>query len=113
MTFEIAWFLLIRFEGDGSEGNDLQSLLPPYAPSHLSSLTLLLSPTFSPNSSISTITVRHGEAMHNIAMAKYGSAWNPSWRHLDGDGEIVWGPGSELSEKGREQARVSRPGLSV
>jgi len=51
--------------------------------------------------------------MHNIAMAKYGSAWNPSWRHLDGDGEIVWGPGSELSEKGREQARVSRPGLSV
>jgi hypothetical protein len=46
--------------------------------------------------------------MHNVAMAKYGSAWNPSWRHLDGDGEIVWGPGSELSEKGREQARVSR-----
>ena len=45
--------------------------------------------------------------MHNVAMEKYGSAWNPSWRHLDGDGEIVWGPGSELSEKGREQARVS------
>lgn len=48
---------------------------------------------------------RHGEGVHNVAEAKYGTpAWNEYWSHLYGDGELVWGPDPALTPFGEKEA---------
>lgn len=48
---------------------------------------------------------RHGEGVHNLAEAKYGTpAWNAYWSHLYGDGVLVWGPDPALTDLGVVQA---------
>ncbi|CAI5756114.1 unnamed protein product [Candida verbasci] len=48
---------------------------------------------------------RHGQAMNNIASARFSKdEWFNKWRYLGTDGEIIWGPDSELSDLGKQQA---------
>lgn len=48
---------------------------------------------------------RHGEGYHNVAEAKYGKkAWDDYWSKLSGDGELTWGPDSDLTLRGEGQA---------
>ncbi|KAJ7776919.1 histidine phosphatase superfamily [Mycena maculata] len=48
---------------------------------------------------------RHGQGYHNVAEEKYGTeAWDDYWAMLYGDGELTWGPDSELTALGKEQA---------
>ncbi|KAF5376673.1 hypothetical protein D9615_007906 [Tricholomella constricta] len=48
---------------------------------------------------------RHGQGVHNVAEAKYGTkAWDDYWSKLNGDGELVWGPDPELTTIGKGQA---------
>lgn len=49
---------------------------------------------------------RHGEGVHNLAEAKYGTpAWNAHWSLLNGDGNLVWGPDPALTALGENQAK--------
>jgi broad specificity phosphatase PhoE len=51
---------------------------------------------------------RHGEGVHNLAEALYGTpAWNSYWSHLNGDGNLVWGPDPKLTLKGEMQASAA------
>ncbi|KAF7322223.1 F-box domain-containing protein [Mycena kentingensis (nom. inval.)] len=51
------------------------------------------------------IFARHGQGVHNVAEAKYGSgAWNERWAMLEGDGELTWGPDPSLTSLGECQA---------
>lgn len=48
---------------------------------------------------------RHGEGVHNVAEAKYGTKeWDANWSLLKGDGENVWGPDPPLTKVGEQQA---------
>lgn len=48
---------------------------------------------------------RHGEGVHNVAEAKYGTkAWDEHWSLLTGDGQSTWGPDPPLTEVGEGQA---------
>lgn len=48
---------------------------------------------------------RHGEGVHNVAEAKYGTKeWDDKWSLLKGDGESVWGPDPPLTKVGEGQA---------
>lgn len=48
---------------------------------------------------------RHGEGVHNVAEAIYGTpAWNSYWSHLNGDDNLVWGPDPALTALGETQA---------
>ncbi|KAM0801782.1 phosphoglycerate mutase family protein [Usnea florida] len=50
---------------------------------------------------------RHGEGVHNVAEACYGTpAWDSYWSKLDGDGTVIWAD-AHLTEKGIEQARTA------
>jgi len=50
-------------------------------------------------------TGRHGQGVHNLAEAKYGSdAWNESWSKLNTDGVLVWGPDPKLTPVGQQEA---------
>ncbi|ODQ77388.1 hypothetical protein BABINDRAFT_172907 [Babjeviella inositovora NRRL Y-12698] len=54
---------------------------------------------------------RHGQGWHNFAVEKYGmKAWDDYWSHLNGDGEIVWGPDPLLTELGKSQAKENNRG---
>lgn len=49
---------------------------------------------------------RHGQGLHNFAVAKYGDEeWERKWHLLGSDGEITWGPDPKLTELGINQAR--------
>lgn len=49
---------------------------------------------------------RHGQGWHNFAIIKYGQeAWDNHWSHLNGDGEITWGPDPLLTPLGNQQAK--------
>lgn len=49
---------------------------------------------------------RHGQGLHNFAVAKYGDLeWERKWHFLGSDGEIVWGPDPSLTELGIKQAQ--------
>ncbi|KAF9226834.1 phosphoglycerate mutase-like protein [Gyrodon lividus] len=57
---------------------------------------------------------RHGQGVHNVAEAKYGTeaghrwAWDRYWSKLNGDGELVWGPDPQLTQLGVQQAKEAR-----
>ncbi|KAF9236216.1 histidine phosphatase superfamily, partial [Melanogaster broomeanus] len=51
---------------------------------------------------------RHGQGVHNVAEAKYGTEARQHWSKLDGDGELVWGPDPELTQLGVQQATEAR-----
>ncbi|KAH0580024.1 hypothetical protein H2248_002838 [Termitomyces sp. 'cryptogamus'] len=57
---------------------------------------------------------RHGQGYHNVAESKYGTqAWDNYWSKLDGDGELVWGPDSELTVIGEGQAADAQNAWTV
>ncbi|KAI0755238.1 phosphoglycerate mutase-like protein [Daedaleopsis nitida] len=48
---------------------------------------------------------RHGQGIHNIAEAKYGTQeWDRYWSKRNGDDELTWGPDPDLTEAGVKQA---------
>lgn len=54
---------------------------------------------------------RHGQGWHNFALEKYGlEAWDNYWSHLNGDGDLVWGPDPSLTDLGVAQARENNRG---
>lgn len=66
-----------------------------------------LNRTALPNESYKLLfLLRHGQGYHNYAVSKYGiKLWDDHWSHIEGDGEIVWGPDPFLTELGENQAR--------
>ncbi|KIJ69810.1 hypothetical protein HYDPIDRAFT_77920, partial [Hydnomerulius pinastri MD-312] len=60
---------------------------------------------------------RHGQGVHNVAEAKYGTkaclyreiTWSDKhhWSKLYGDGELTWGPDPKLTREGIQQAETA------
>lgn len=52
---------------------------------------------------------RHGQGFHNVCVEKYGlAAWSAKWHALGTDGEIVYAPDPQLTERGVAQARQNQ-----
>ena len=52
---------------------------------------------------------RHGEGTHNVAEAQYGSkAWDQQWSKVNCNAKFCWGPDANLTQHGREQAKLAR-----
>ncbi|KAG9089799.1 hypothetical protein FS749_001052 [Ceratobasidium sp. UAMH 11750] len=51
---------------------------------------------------------RHGQGWHNVAESFYGTqVWDDYWSKLNGDGNMTWGPDAELTDLGKQQARLA------
>jgi len=51
---------------------------------------------------------RHGEAMHNLVIQKYGEeAWWNKWSKQSTDGDMTWAPDPDLTQIGIQQARIA------
>ena len=50
---------------------------------------------------------RHGEGIHNVAQAHYGTAaWDNHWSKFEGNGTVIWAD-AHLTDKGIHQAQIA------